>query len=281
LRYKGVTYGVYPELLDAPPPLPSPWRAADGREYVAVFTKEGKSGLVDVTEEDCERKGRQLLVDEADFPALARTGLHSDAELERTRRITGRPVEEITVLGLPGALSTDGFFRPGEDIVSVLEADNRLVRELGLTHPQLARPLLHVWNLILTDTRLGRWNMARHRWESVQAVFYNDKKVLLDAGDTRGGQRSIFDDEITGAFHIEIKRSPDGEEARNGVLRCIHAVRDALHRVRSALFQCLWDWLLCLQRGTRQAGRSEVDFSTVSPPSSPGFCYFNGLGGVR
>jgi hypothetical protein len=211
---------------------------------VVVFTKEGKYGLVDVTVEDCERKGRQLLVDEADFAALARIGLHSDAELERTRRITGRPMEEITSLGLPGAPSTDGFFRPGEDIVSVLQADNRLVRELGLTHPQLARPLLHVWNLALTDTRLGRWNMARHRWECVQAVFYNNKKVLLDAGDTRGGQRSIFDDEITGALHIEIKRSPDGKEEK--LLREVYghlpqvgrdAVRAALTGIRTGEMQ--------------------------------------------
>ena len=34
-------------------------------------------------------------------------------------------------------------------------------------HPQLARPLFHVWNLIQTDLDLGRWNMPEHRWGNV------------------------------------------------------------------------------------------------------------------
>ena len=100
-------------------------------------------------------KGQQLQVDGSDFPTLAASGLHSPAELERVRSITGKPVLEITRLGRPGASSGIGFLAADEDILSVLHGDNELVRRLGLKHPELARPLFHVWNLLLRQYELA------------------------------------------------------------------------------------------------------------------------------
>ena len=210
LIHQGATYPLYPSLLNSPPPFSSPWRSPEGREYVVVHIREGKYGLVDATPEECDPKGRQLTIDDADFSSLAQTGLHSSAELGRTSSITGRPVEEITKLGLPRALSWEGFLSPNEHILSVIKGDNSLVRAMGLTHPQLAKPLFHVLNAALGDTQFR----ATQRKASMAAVFYNGKEVKVEATGTKGGQESIFDDGITGSIHIRIERPPDPGEER-------------------------------------------------------------------
>ena len=155
---------------------------------------------------------KQLIVDTTEFPQLAKTGLHSKERLNQIKTITGRSLTEITELGHPNGLSTSGFMAQDENIISVIKADNRIVTQLGLTHPQLAKPLFHVLNMMDADLALNRWNMAKHRWENIQYFFYNKQKVLVDAGDTKGGQKSIFNDTIEGAFHIKLWREFDARE---------------------------------------------------------------------
>jgi len=197
----GRSYRLYPETLDARPDIPSPLTAADGTELVVAITWNNKYGIVPVT---LEAKSRQCDADGDDFPTLARTGLHSEVELDRTRTIMGRSVGEIADLGRPGRLSDDGFLSVGEDIVSILQADNRIVTALGLTHPDLARPLFHIINMMQTDIDLGRWNMAEHRWRNITAVLSHGRTVKLVAGDSKGGQLSIFADGIEGSSWVEI-----------------------------------------------------------------------------
>jgi hypothetical protein len=208
--FRGVAYPLYPSLVDSPPAFLSPWRAADAREYVVIVNAASEYGVVDATLEDCAEKGTQLLVDKADFPTLARTGLHSESELARTVKITGRPVEEITKLGRARGLSWEGFLAPGEDVVAVMLADNRLVGTLGLTHSHMARPLFHVLNAVLSDSRFP----AIARRSAIEALSYNGRRVSVDARGTKGGQTSIFDDGITGSLHIRIDRRPEPGEER-------------------------------------------------------------------
>jgi HEAT repeat protein len=203
---------LYPTLLKARPDIPSPCLTPDGRELVLARTSKGEWGVIPVTLESSERKGRQLYIDGGDFPTLAVTGLHSVPELDRTHSITGRSISEITDLARPDGLSVEGFLAEDEDIISVLKGDNDLVSRLGLTHPRLARPLFHIWNMILTDLDLGRWDMASHRWKNIEALASNGRTVLLNAGDTKGGQESIFDDGLDGAFWIEIRRDLTPQE---------------------------------------------------------------------
>jgi hypothetical protein len=178
-------------------------------------TAKNRWAIIPVMLENSEKKGRQLMVDAADFPALAAGGLHSEKELQATQSITGRSLAEITALGRPGALSTKGFMAADEDVLSVLRGDNRLVSAMKLTHRELARPLFHVWNMIGTDLDLGRWDMAEHRWQNMQSVLYHGKTVRLNAGDTKGAQISIFADSFdSGSFWIEISRDLEaGEKA--------------------------------------------------------------------
>ncbi|MFC2155634.1 hypothetical protein ACFLRB_03990, partial [Acidobacteriota bacterium] len=156
VTYKGQTYDLYPVVLEKCPAVPSPFVTAQGKEFVIGITQNNEYALIPVTVEDGEPyvytksgKGKQLEVDGTDFPALARTGLHSELELDQTKTITGISISEITHNGRPNRASGVGFLAEAEDIISVLKGDNRLVKKLGLTHPRVAKPMFHLWNAIL------------------------------------------------------------------------------------------------------------------------------------
>jgi hypothetical protein len=212
LKFYPHTYGQCPEI-------PSPSTMEDGTEIIVAHTKDNKFTLIPVTVKKGESLGyrdeewdkiRVLEVDGEDFPALARTGLHSEIELDYTRWITGRSIAEITDSGRPGGSSGEGFMGQEEDIISVLKGDNRLVRKLGLIHPQLARPLFHVWNIVrwinYKSQRVGR------SIDSVDYFLYNKRKIRLLRAGGRGWQDSIFNDEILGMYHIEFSIELDEEE---------------------------------------------------------------------
>ncbi len=222
ITYNQRTYNLYPATIDALPPVPSPYTAENGMEIVVALLKTGQYTLVPVTIENKTPhipyggrqlgKGDQLTVDEADFPTLAETGLHSEQELERTETITGKLVAEINETGRPEQASGAGFMAIDEDIISVLTGDNRLVAGLNLTHPQLARPLFHIWNLILQAYEHG--DLGRNLG-NVEYLLYNGRQVRFgEVYPTRGFQESLFNDEIWGTFQINIYREPDdGERA--------------------------------------------------------------------
>ena len=205
----------YPHTYDQCPELPSPYTMEDGTEVVVAFTQDEKYVLIPVTVENGKPlnyknkqwygKGRQLEVDASDFPTLARTGLHSEIELDQIKTITGRSIAEITEIGRPERYSGAGFMSHNEDIISVLRGDNRLVTQLGSIHPQMAKPLFHVFNIILTvkkDSKRG----------NIRGVLYNQRKIYLKFGGAKGWQESIFNDEILGYWQIEMWRDLDKEE---------------------------------------------------------------------
>lgn len=212
LAFGGCVYPVYPATVKSRPPLPSPLKTPLGAEYVLALTSADEWAVFPVTPGTIEPGRPQLAVDAADFPSLAAKGLHAEDELARTRMITGRSIAEVTELGRPGALSTDGFMLEDEDILSVLAGDNRLVARLGLKHPDLARPLYYVWNMMLTDLGLNWWNMATHRWENIRSFLSNGKTVMVEARDSKGGQESIFEDGLGGSFGIDIRCDLTGVE---------------------------------------------------------------------
>ena len=201
---------LYPHAYENCPELPSPYTLEDGTEIVIAVTKDNKFILLPVTFEKGEPLGYRekdwdkigvLEVDAKDFPTLARTGLHSEIELDYTRRITGRSIAEITDSARPGGSSGEGFISQEEDIISVLKGDNRLVKELGLIHPQLAKPLFHIWNMIRLYNHTGR--SVGRSIENIDYLLYNKRKIRLVSTGGRGWQNSIFNDEILGMYQIE------------------------------------------------------------------------------
>ncbi|MBN1998913.1 hypothetical protein JW935_15240 [candidate division KSB1 bacterium] len=214
-------YPVYPATLDTVPDIPSPYTTAEGTEVILAALENNQFAVVPVTVENGSPlvysyriknmlgKDYQLSVDKGDFPTLAQTGQHSEQELDQKDRITGFPVDMITYIGRPDRFSYAGFMAEDEDIISVLTGDNRMVKNLALTHPQTAKPLFHVWNLILEEMERGKWGRF---WTHVPYFFYNGHKVYIKAEGTKGWQLSIFQDEIKGNIDIEVRRELEPEE---------------------------------------------------------------------
>ena len=206
-----ITYDTYPEIIDEKPNVPSPF-ICGSREYVTAATKTQKYAIIDVTLSNDRGICKQLIIDTLDFPALVKNGLHNQMNMLKTNEITGWSVDTISLLGQPGRLSSGGFMAEGEDIIAVISSDNEIISRLGFTHPEMAKPLFHVLNMMDHDLKLNRWNMAKHEWEHVQHFYYHGEKVNVIAYDTKGGQKSIFNDGLGGAFHIRLWREPSDEE---------------------------------------------------------------------
>ena len=77
----------------------------------------------------------------------------------------------------------------------IVQAINDLVKKLGLTHPQMAKPLFHIWNIILKEIELEKWGRF---WDNIKYIIYNGKKVFLKAEGCKGWQISIFQDDVRG-----------------------------------------------------------------------------------
>lgn len=209
---------LYPETIAELPGIPTPLTTEDGSEIVIGLLKNEKYALIPVTQRKGEPWipdqelwgiGDQLYVDAQDFPTLARTGLHSELELDRIKTITGRSISEITEDGRPDRSSGAGFMSAEEDIISVLKGDNRLVKSMGLTHPQMAKPLFHVWNLL---------GQVGHEIADVcEFVLYNGQEVRIRAIRLKPGQLSLFNDGYRGGSDIDIWR--DWEESEEEFIR--------------------------------------------------------------
>ncbi len=215
VKHDGIAYYLFPHIYDKMPELPSPMMTKNGIEIVLCITNDMGYTLIPVKVENGQPlnyknnqwygKGRQLEVDSSDFPTLATTGLHSETELNQTKSITGKSISEITRIGRPEEYSGAGFMSYDEDIISVLRGDNRLVDKLGMTHTQMAKPLFHVFNVILAvkkDSDRG----------SMNTMLYNENEIRLRFWGAKGWQESIFNDEILGYWQIEMWRKLTEEE---------------------------------------------------------------------
>jgi len=208
LDHDGQSYPLYPATTAQCPDLPSPL-TIDGREYVIFEVHDGTFGLADVTLADHPEQVTAAV----EFPALAARGLHDAAELDAVATVNGRTWAEIDEAARPGGLSWNGFVAADESAKTVIRADNELVRTLGLTHPDLARPLWHIWNLMQHDLDLDRWSMAHHQWRNVRRLKYHDHWIELDAHDTKGGQKSPFGDPLDGGFWMVFRRALTDDES--------------------------------------------------------------------
>jgi len=219
----GVPQGVgeppdFPHTVSERPAIASPRTTTAGEQRIVLKVRGGGWCQLEVTVindrpydvlDRVRGRGPQLVVDAEDFPTLAATGLHSEEELAATRTITGRPVEEINRIARPGAYSGAGFLAGKVDLLTVLREDNRLVSRLGLTHPELATPLFHLWNLSL---RRADHADSTREWIEIEHVLYHGREVELDIQATRGFQESIFDDGIRGNHNLTIYRDPSEAE---------------------------------------------------------------------
>ena len=164
-------------------------------------------------------------VDGGDFPDLAKTGLHSEDQLNTKEIITGIPIDVINCTGQPNAYSRTGFMAEDENIISVLKGDNQLVKAMGLTHPKLAKPLFHIWNLILKEIELGNWVRF---YDNIKNIYYNGHLLNFRASGSKGWQISIFHDEVQGRYNIHIDREFTPEEEKYIKERYSHLNKDEM-----------------------------------------------------
>jgi len=203
----GIQVAVYPRTVEPQPGMPSPFRTPAGEELVLMELADGKLAYAPVTVENGEPyscacgwdgKGMQLRVSEQ-FPTLRATGLHDEGELDNANGITGYPYSMIDCIARPKAFSYNGFMAEDESILAVLKGDNRLVRALGLKHPQLATPLFHLWNLM------------RLKFPAA-CMIYNGQRVRFSGEPTKSYQESIFRDEVQGTWDISVRRDLNPQE---------------------------------------------------------------------
>ncbi len=209
----------YPEMYKQKPDIFSPCILEDGTEIIIARLKNGEFAIVPVTVEHGEPrnyieqqwgKGNQLEVGCDEFQTLMKTGLHSIKELKQTKIIGGKTVEQITNDGRPGNFSSAGFMTADEDIISVLKADNELVKKLGFTHQEIAKPLFNIFNLIL-EHRKAYMEIDR-TFPAFDFIFYNGHKISIESGGAKGWQTSIFNDGNLGYYWMKISREFTDEE---------------------------------------------------------------------
>lgn len=217
-------YKLYPYLYETRLEIKSPCIVQDTIEILIIVTKNSQFGICDVTLENGEPlfysyklgtfmgKDQQLSVGCADFPSLTKTGLHSEKELNLKTMITGIPLNTINCSAKPNNYSISGFIAEDEDIISVLIGDNERVKLLGLTHPQLAKPLFHIWNLILKEMELENW--GGRFYDNIKSIDYNGNLLNFNVSGSKGWQISIFFDEIEGRYNIHVDRKPEPKEIK-------------------------------------------------------------------
>jgi hypothetical protein len=94
----------------------------------------------------------------------------------------------------------------------------------------VSEDLFPVWNLLLREYALGK--LGRFK-DDVGIFWYGGREIRLRSERTKGFQESIFNDEIKGAFDIEIWRDLDADEQRLVRERYAHlsaAEREAMIR---------------------------------------------------
>jgi hypothetical protein len=111
-------------------------------------------------------------------------GKNPTALLGKLTEIAGQPVAELERSMRPGRLSTAGFLGKNERLLDVLAADNRtVVDDLGLTHQQLARPLLILGAVADRDAL-----------KEPKEVTYQGRKFRVKATRFKNSVSSPFDD---------------------------------------------------------------------------------------
>lgn len=97
-------------------------------------------------------------------------------QLKVFKQINGIPLEELESRMQPGSWSSSGFLGKGESLIEVLEADQKMVSSLGLTHEKIADALQAV-----AITSNGKYT-----------ITYNGKEYMVEANGTFCSQDSPF-----------------------------------------------------------------------------------------
>ena len=135
-------------------------------------------------------------------------GKNPTALIPRLAEIAGRPIADLEEDMRPGGLSTAGFLGEGERLLDVLAADNRyVVDELGLTHQELARPLLVLGAVA-----------AKHAAREPREITYHGRKFKVRAILSRVFVRSPFQDGTRTNCAVTVENLGNGKKLTYSLL---------------------------------------------------------------
>jgi hypothetical protein len=102
-------------------------------------------------------------------------GKNDTALIKKLTEINGIKIEDLEKVMRPGKSSTAGFLGPEEKLLEVMAADNDYVLgELGLTHQEIARPLLLLGAIAAKEKGEFTYRGVRLRAERIYFKGYQD-----------------------------------------------------------------------------------------------------------
>jgi hypothetical protein len=138
-------------------------------------------------------------------------GKNTTALIRALKEINGIPIKNLESEMRPGKSSQKGFLGPTESLLEVLAADNDYVLgNLGLTHQELARPMLLVAGIAKKQLRPGTEEAATFR--------YRGRRLRVALQLSRGMQPSPFEDETRTNSIATVENLDNGKKLKYSLL---------------------------------------------------------------
>jgi hypothetical protein len=135
-------------------------------------------------------------------------GKNTNEQIRNLKSINGRPIADLEVDMRPGGYSAEGFLGKEERLLDVLVADNLFVLEQnGLTHQDLARPLL----------RVG-YGAVHSKVVKTAEIRYGKLRLKIHATLSRGFQVSPFRDGTKTNAFITVENLASGKKLKYSLL---------------------------------------------------------------
>ncbi len=135
-------------------------------------------------------------------------GKNATSLIEKLPALAGKPIAELEENMRPGIFSSAGFLGKEERLLDVLTADNRcVVDELGLTHQQLARPLLVLGAVA-----------QKKATDQPRVVTYHGKKYKIKATIFKATVRSPFEDNTRTNCETTVENLGNGKKVTYSLL---------------------------------------------------------------
>ena len=173
------------------------------QERIETTTDQNKTLLIKITDRETQKTSPATLED-FKWPGPKKNhdtefilnGTNKTSTIKSLTTVAGKPISELETQMRPSASgpsgSTAGFLGRNESLLEVLANDNKVVvEENGLTHQQLAAPLL-ILTQLRKDNKSGMLKFGKN-------VFY-----IANFKSSNGFQHSPFGDELKSSEEFTI-----------------------------------------------------------------------------
>jgi hypothetical protein len=165
----------------------------DGRREVLMFSIPNKT-----IEKTVSQLKTEVVPNSAEFNVGDK---NETSAILSSERIGALSVQDLEERMRPLNDSMQGFMGENESLLEILAYDNELVRQSGLTHEQLAKPL--------SDMR-QMWREAYSQGNEEVEVEYGGTKYLISGTSWRGMQESPFQDEAATNIDLAVTNLSNG-----------------------------------------------------------------------